>query len=527
MRAQSTACETDAYRADWLEKAIELPVSGSLLRSWFDAHRKNIVVTYVQSVLCLVLIAGACTVSACGGARAPARLVLSECEVKGATEKARCGTLEVPENWDQPGARKIALNIVVIPAIEPSGLAPLFDLAGGPGGAATNGADYFLGEGSAYRARGDVVLFDQRGTGASAPLRCPELENASPLVRMYPPDKVRACRDELSRNHDLSQYTTTASVRDMEAIREAVGAETIDLYGMSYGTKLAQAYTRAYPDRVRSATMMGVAPMDLKTPLFHARNAEAALRLIFKDCAADAACAAAYPSLEADWVSVGALFDAGPIAMATPDGEIAVEKGPFMEAFRALLGSESGQRSVPKLIRATAARDFAPFVEAVTGGPRGFLAEGLYLSIECAEGTGLIEPAEIDESVAGTFLGRYRVDEQIAACREWGTPAAPNAFAEPVVSKTPVLLLVGGHDHVTPPEFAERVARGFANHRLVVVEAMAHNASAISNMQCVDQMIAAFDGAADPKVIDAGCIADMKAPPFDLGNAAESGATTK
>jgi pimeloyl-ACP methyl ester carboxylesterase len=276
--------------------------------------------TYLQPGIRLVLIAGACAVSACGGARSPAPLVLAECEVKGATEKARCGTLEVPENWDVPGARKIALNVVVVPAIEPSGLSPLFDLAGGPGAAATNGAAYFLTEGSAVRARRDVVLVDQRGTGASAPLRCPELENASPLLRMYPPEKVRACRDELSRNHDLSQYTTAASVRDMEAVREAIGAKTIDLFGMSYGTKLAQAYVRAHPDRVRTATLMGVAPMDLKTPLSHARNAEAALRRIFNDCAADPACAAAYPSLEADWASIGALFDAGPIAMATPDG---------------------------------------------------------------------------------------------------------------------------------------------------------------------------------------------------------------
>jgi pimeloyl-ACP methyl ester carboxylesterase len=198
-----------------------------------------------------------------------------------------------------------------------------------------------------------------------------------------------------------------------------------------------------------------------------------------------------------------------------------------MEAFRALLGSESGQRSVPKLVRATANRDFAPFVEAVTRGPRGFLAEGLYLSIECAEGTSLIDPDEIDASAAGTFLGRYRVDEQVVACREWGTPAAPKAFAEPVVSETPVFLLVGGHDHVTPPGLAERVARGFTNHRLVVVEEMAHNASAISNIQCVDRMIAAFDGAADPKIIDAACAVDMKAPPFDLGSTAESGTPAK
>jgi pimeloyl-ACP methyl ester carboxylesterase len=466
----------------------------------------------------LVAIAGAAT--ACGGPVGEPKFALAECEIAGAKEKARCGMLEVPENWDKPNGRKISLNIVVVPAIEPTGLSPLFDLAGGPGVAATVGADYFLTDGSANRAKRDVVLVDQRGTGGSAPLRCPELENASPLTRMYPLELVRACRKTLAESHDLSQYTTLASVRDLDAVRQAIGANTIDLFGLSYGAKLAQAYIRAHPDRVRSAMMMGVPPTDLKAPLHHARNAEKTLRRIFADCAADAACAAAYPALEAKWSAVGDLFGAVPVTMSTPDGEIAVERGPFMEAFRSLLGSESGQRRVPRLIYAAAAGDFKPFVDAAANGPRGFIAEGLYLSIECAEGAPLIDPDEIEAATARSFLGRYRVDEQLAACKEWGTPAAPAAFAEPVVSATPVFLLAGGRDHVTPREFAERVARGFSNHRLIVVEEMAHNADAISSIACIDRMAQDFDADADPAAIDASCTVEMKAPPFDLGESA-------
>lgn len=329
---------------------------------------------------------------ACTKQVTPRALALSECALDGAEEKALCGALAVPEDWDNPQGRQISLNIVVVPAITETGRAPLFDFAGGPGVAATEGAAYFLTDGAFNRAERAIVLVDQRGTGASTPLRCPELENASPLTRMYPPALVRGCRDALSKDHDLRQYTTLAAARDLDAVRAALGADTIDLFGLSYGTKLAQAYMREYPTRVRSAMLMGAAPMDLKTPLFHARNSENALRAIFADCAGNAPCAGAYPTLEADFESVAARFDAGPIRMATPDGDIDVEQGPFMEALRAQMTGEGGQRRLPKLISAAARGDFAPFVEATTSGPRGFIAEALYLSIECAEGASLIDP---------------------------------------------------------------------------------------------------------------------------------------
>ncbi len=447
---------------------------------------------------------------------APPDFALSPCSVEGTEERALCGLLEVPENWKQPYGRTIFLNVVVAPAVNPSGLAPLFDIAGGPGVAATQGAGFYFTDGAAIRAKRDVVMVDQRGTGASAPLRCPDLESASPLTRMYPTESVRACRDAMSGDHDLTQYTTLAAARDLDAVRNAIGAEKVDLFGLSYGTKLAQAFIREYPGRVRSAMLMGSAPMDLRTPLFHARNAENALRLIFADCAADAACAAAYPLLEAQWSSVLARFDAGAVAMATPDGDLLVERGPFTEAFRALLTSEGGQRLAPKLIHAAASGDFAPFVAAAASGPRGFIAEGLYLSVECAEGAPLISEADIVDATKGTFLGRYRVDEQLVACAHWPKASVNASFAHPVKSDVPVFILAGGRDHVTPKEYAMRIAQGFSNSRIVVVDEMAHFPGAISGIECIDQMALAFDQNADPDDIDASCIESMKAPPFAL-----------
>lgn len=445
-------------------------------------------------------------------------IAFEDCAVEGATEKARCGTLEVPENWDEPGGRKISLNIVVAPAMKSTGRAPLFDLAGGPGLPSTGSAGFYLTDGAAYRAERDIVLVDQRGTGASSPLRCPELERGSPLARMYPPDDVRKCKVTLEQDHDLRQYTTLASIRDLDAVRAALGADKIDLFGLSYGTKFAQAYIREFPDRVRSAILMSAAPMDLKTPLFHARNAEETLQQVFDDCAADAECAAAYPSLMSDFDALVAQFAQGPVRMNTPDGELDVERGPFMEAMRGQLGVEIGQRRLPRLIAAGAKGDFAPFVKAMTSGPGGIFAEGLYLSLECAEGAALIDDSEIEAATANTFLGRYRVDEQRAACAEWPIADVPPAFSEPVVSDVPVLLISGGRDYVTPTAYSERIVKGFVNGRLIVIDEMSHSGETIGNIECIDKMASAFYAAADASAVDSSCVAGMKAPPFELSN---------
>lgn len=441
-------------------------------------------------------------------------LELVSCPIPGTKEAARCGTLEVPENWEDPDGRRIALKVMVIPALKPTSAAPLFDLAGGPGMAATIGADFYATAGRAMRQARDVILVDQRGTGESAPLRCAKLEAAPPVARMYPPEDVRSCRDELAARHDLTQFTTEAAVRDLEAVRAALGAERIDLFGMSYGTKLAQAYIRAYPDRVSAAAFLGTVPMDLQTPLFHAANAEKTLRNIFADCAADAGCAAAYPRLVEDWQAVLARFDQGPVPMQSGETTLEVARGPFMEALRATMTTDSGQRRLPSIVHAAAKGDFTPYIEAVGPGGSSPIAEGLYLSIECSEGAPRISEAEVATVTTGTFLGRYRVDEQLGACRDWPGRELAEEFFTAVKADVPALFLAGGRDHVAPPNYAEAVAAGFPNSRVVLIEEMPHFPVEMVNLECLDTMLVAFYETADASGIDTSCAATMKAQPF-------------
>jgi len=197
-------------------------------------------------------------------------LELGTCAETSGGERLRCGALEVPEDWDRSDGRKLRLHVVVVPALEAKpGTPPFVWLAGGPGIAASDGASGYLEELSLFREQRDVVLVDQRGPGRSNPLRCPELEGLGPLDRMYPLEAVRSCRDRLQRRADLRQYTTANSVRDLEAVRQALGYASVNLVGLSYGSLLALRYLRLHPESVRAAVLLGAAPPGKKYPLHH------------------------------------------------------------------------------------------------------------------------------------------------------------------------------------------------------------------------------------------------------------------
>ncbi len=121
---------------------------------------------------------------------------------------------------------------------------------------------------------------------------------------MYPVDYVKTLRQELEKRADLTQYTTSIAMDDLDDVRAWLGYERINLFGLSYGTRAVLVYMRQHPDRVRSAILMGVAPTYLKMPLHHARAAKRAIDLLFAECATDEACHRAFPNIEREWNEV-------------------------------------------------------------------------------------------------------------------------------------------------------------------------------------------------------------------------------
>lgn len=432
-------------------------------------------------------------------AAAPLPMSLRPCTVPGSSESVRCGDLLVPENPARPDGRQIKLHFVVVPALERvAGRAPLFELAGGPGIAASNGASYFLTDGRFHRQNRDVVLVDQRGTGESSPLRCPELELAASLSSMYPPDAVRRCRRTLDRHADLAQYDTRNTVFDLEAVREALGYETVDLFALSYGTRLALTYIDLFPARVRSAVLMGVVPADARIPLWHARNGQQTLDDLFADCAADSSCAAAYPRLREQWQRVvkNRAFD-----------------GPSREAFRTLLLAPASQRTIPQLIQSMSGGDLSAFRARFRESNSSAFSEGLYLSVVCAEDAHAISAAERTSATTGTFLGSYRVDEQMSACTIWNVPPRTLTYGT-TRHDVPLLIIAGDRDYVTPVAWSRRAAESASKSSVVVIPKLGHMPDGMTGAECIDVMAAALFTRANLADVDTSCVGKMKPGSF-------------
>src|SRR6185436_16706016 len=163
---------------------------------------------------------------------------LSSCALPDASE-AFCGTYEVFENRQTLAGRKIFLRIVVLPALGADRAPdPLFFLEGVPGGAAIPDAEIFVKD--RLQQHRDIVIVDTRGTGDSNPLACPVWGDGMRLDHFFPLDAVTACRDELKQRADLTQYTTSAAMDDLDEVRRYLGYGKVNLYGGSYGTFAAQ-----------------------------------------------------------------------------------------------------------------------------------------------------------------------------------------------------------------------------------------------------------------------------------------------
>lgn len=421
---------------------------------------------------------------------------------------ARCGSVTVPEDRSRIGGRTIDLNVVILPSTGPNrDLPPQYDLEGGPGLAVTPSVAFYLSDGSAYRARREIVLVDQRGTGASNPLTCRALDALEgSLEPMFPPAAVEQCRAEVSGRANPMFYGTRDAVEDLDAVRAALGHERIDLVALSYGSTMALRYIAAYPQRVRAAILMGAAPSAAMPPRHHAPAAERALGLLFASCAADDACRTAIPNPTGD-------LDAALRRLATMRATLSPEV--FMEKLRGLLYQPATARRIPWIVHRAAAGDLGPF-DAVTrpGGPSRY-ALGVYLSITCGESFALMDYEPAATAARQTRFGDYRLRRQRDACKHW--PAAQTALdhLSPVSGGTSVLIISGALDPVTPPEWGELLARSFPRSRHLTLPNSGHVFDGLSGIDtCLDPLMIRFLETADPASLDAECVAQMAPPPF-------------
>lgn len=440
------------------------------------------------------------------------------CRVEGVDGEVLCATYPVWENRETKQGRKIGLNIVILPALEKDKKPdPIFELAGGPGQGSASIAQIYAG--FKPRRNHDIVLVDQRGSGLSNPLRCTLYGDPLDLARAardeFPSDGARECRKQLEKVADLSQYTTTAFVDDLNDVRQWLGYDKINLIGGSYGTRAAQAYWRRHPETVRSVVLIAVAPVDMLIPLGHSYAGQKALERLIAECDSQSECKAAFPDIQGDLKTVQARIEKGvTVTLTNPrtnqKQDVRPSWGVVADGLRFLMYGQGGG-NLPIEIHKAAQGDLAPLVQMAVESALdidSILAMGLNFSVTCAEDLPFITEEMIRKETAGTYLGDYRARQQKALCEVWPRGKAPADVHELVHSDIPVLLISGERDSVTPPEFAERASKFMTNRLHVVIPRGSHGGAG----ECTDNLIRDFVDRASVKGLDPSCAATAYGP---------------
>ena len=459
--------------------------------------------------------------------RSSQRVSFAPCRLPGVDGEARCGSYEVYEDRRARKGRRVALKIAVAPALgsKPASDA-LFILAGGPGGAATENADFFARVFAKVREERDIVMVDQRGTGGSNGLHCDLYgENLQGhLGDLFPVEAIKVCRAEWERRADLRLYTTPIAMDDLDEVRAALGYERINLFGTSYGTRAAQVYMRQHPSRIRSVILKGATPVSDNIPPVIARDAQRSLDIVFDDCARNEACRQAFPNLKQEFADVLARFEKGSVTVEAPDGktgktsQVELSRGAFATTLRSLLQNVTAIAQLPMMIHQAYNGDYTPFVNNTLSIRREAskgLSYGMFLSILNAEDLPLIDPKQVERESAGAFMGDYYYRQIAQAGALLPSGAAPPNYKEPVRSETPVLIVSGYLDSSTPPENGDKIARHLPNSLHVVARYGSHGYST-NFSPCVDQLMADFITRGSVKGLDTSCIDGIPQTPFRL-----------
>lgn len=472
---------------------------------------------YLVFLLFIFILPAACAAPAeSTGADDP--LPLEACQLTGNVD-AMCGTLTAPEDRSKPNGRSLDLRVAVIPAessvSEPD---PVFLLAGGPGQAASEAFPPLVSSLSELNRDRDLVLVDQRGTGESAPLTCPNLEDApTDISEAEVIELLEECRQELAETADLSQYTTAVAMADLDAVRQALGYTAINLIGTSYGTRAALTYLALYPDRVRSLVLNGVAAPELVLQLQAPRDGQRALEMLFEYCAADDACREKFPDPEAELDDLLAQLEGGKeVSVAHPlSGEIetyTITPDDLMQLIFNMLYSADVTSTLPMLIhQAHETGDFSRLVGeglAMTAGAG--MAQGMFYAVSCTEDAPYVEMDEAETLQSGTDFP-LMVDVLVEVCAAWPRGDEPIYFRQLERSDVPTLLLSGEADPITPPRYAELAAAAFPNSQHIRVPGYGHD---VLGVPCMIDVVTEFiSGEPDPAV-DAGCLDQVEPPPF-------------
>jgi pimeloyl-ACP methyl ester carboxylesterase len=471
--------------------------------------------------------------SAIRAASADSTQSLEDCRLEstatGGSVAARCGWYRVRENREDVDSKELQLHVAVIPAMRLKPAAdPLFILSGGPGQAAS---DFYLSVAAAFariRRDRDLVLVDQRGTGRSNRLDCtlpdaPDFSAADPQKLQA---LVRECRASLPG--DPRYYTTSIAVRDLDDVRAALGYEKVNLYGISYGTRVAQHYMRRYPDRVRTAILDGPVPAEVALGPEVAIEAQHAIDSALQRCARSADCARQFPQIPAQFTALQDQLRKQPVTVSIPHPMTGVLTTTKLDvarmgaAIRLLTYADETVSTLPLLIHEAQSLHEPQALAAqylrIQSNVEEQVAAGMQFAVVCSEDAPHWDQENItEEALAKTYLGTAFMSGMRAVCAEWPRGPVDADFGRPLQSDVQTLVLSGTDDPVTPRRYADQIMKGLRNGKHLVAAGQGHGQFATG---CIPRLIADFIAAGTAAGLDDACVRTIGPAPFMLSRSA-------
>ncbi|MDX1643025.1 MAG: alpha/beta fold hydrolase [Thermoanaerobaculia bacterium] len=406
------------------------------------------------------------------------------------TVAAELGSFEVPENRDAADSRTLTLRFVRFPSTSPDPRPPIVYLAGGPGGSGISTArgsrfPLFM----ALREHGDVIAFDQRGTGMSGSddVAC----EAGFLIPFgEPADRQRAtailaeaaakCAARLTAEGvDIAGYDTRDSAADLADLRRALGAKKLVLWGISYGTHLALATMKYHPEAIDRVILAGLEGPDqtLKLPSHQQQLLEEIARL----AASDPAVREAVPDLLGSVESLLERLDEEPVTVSLTDPRsgmvVGIGVGP-LDLQAALAGMLRGPDSfapMPDLVHRLEEGDWTALALLSAGRRMGQIWPMMSLAMDCASGATEARLERIATEAETTLLGDAINAPYPEICDGVPVPDLGDDFRAPVVSDIPALLISGTLDGRTPVANGDEVASHLGASRHLVIEGAGHS----------------------------------------------------
>lgn len=436
---------------------------------------------------------------------------------------ARCLVFNVAENPAQDTGRQIPLRVMLIPAIralpEPD---PFVILVGGPGQAATDAALQTLPAFERVRRNRDILLVDQRGTGRLSPFDCDVASadgDGPATIELLLEIELQSLRQCLANSEAAPEYyTTDLAAADLEALRQYLGYRALNLWGVSYGTRVALTYLKYFPTTTRTVVLDGVAPPGI-LPLEAARDGFRALEQVFVLCSAEPACAEAFPQLQPHYQELLARHATPqPLYVRDPDDgsqrEVMLGRARIESALFQMLYSREATRLIPMFIEELYRGNGQ--VLTWSEGAAVELNVAMHYAVICSEDLPLIPAQQLDAAATDPDLLVYGllVQPRVAGCRDWPVRPLPDSFFAPVESDKPVLIFSATQDPVTPPRWGDLVAAGLDNSLHLVATGVGHGVYAYG---CTVRLIAQLVEAATLQGLDGSCMAELTTRPFVTG----------